>query len=152
VAAMVTAYVVLDGFDLGAGTIYLAIAKTDEERRRMLRAIGPVWDGNELWLIAAASTLHFAFPEFCASILSGFYSPLRMVLGFLLLRLIGVELRRRAQSGPGQKLLDAIFSVSSILLTVSFGLALGNLVRGVPLDANGHFFEPLWTTFQLGDQ
>src|SRR5215475_9655636 len=65
VAAMVTAYVVLDGFDLGAGTIYLAIAKTDEERRRMLRAIGPVWDGNELWLIAAASTLHFAFPEFC---------------------------------------------------------------------------------------
>src|SRR5215470_1772727 len=93
VAVMVTAYVVLDGFDLGAGAIYLFIAKTDEERRRVLRSIGPVWDGNEVWLLAAGGTLYFAFPPLYAASFSGFYLPLMMVLWLLMCRAIGIELR-----------------------------------------------------------
>src|ERR1700735_5883871 len=93
VAVMVATYVVLDGFDLGAGVIYLVAAKTNDERRRVLRAIGPVWDGNEVWLIAAGGTLYFAFPQLYASSFSGFYLPLMMVLWLLMLRGLGIELR-----------------------------------------------------------
>jgi len=83
VAAMIGTYVVLDGFDLGAGAIYLIAAKTNDERRRVLRAIGPVWDGNEVWLIAGGGTLYFAFPALYASSFSGFYLPLMIVLWLL---------------------------------------------------------------------
>ena len=93
VAVMVAAYVLLDGFDLGAGAIHLFIAKTDDERRTILRAIGPVWDGNEVWLLAAGGTLYFAFPLLYASSFSGFYLPLMMVLWLLMLRAIGIEFR-----------------------------------------------------------
>jgi cytochrome d ubiquinol oxidase subunit II len=150
VAVMITAYVVLDGFDLGAGAIYLAVAKTDEERRRILGAIGPVWDGNEVWLLAAGGTLYFAFPQLYASSFSGFYLPLMMVLWLLMLRAIGIEFRAHVRNPVWQRLFDVVFAVSSILLAVFFGVALGNVVRGVPLDATGYFFEPLWTSFQLG--
>ena len=91
VAVMLTAYVVLDGFDLGAGIIYLTVARTSDERRTVLRAIGPVWDGNEVWLLAAGGTLYFAFPQLYASSFSGFYLPLMMVLWLLMLRAIGIE-------------------------------------------------------------
>jgi cytochrome d ubiquinol oxidase subunit II len=149
VAVMVTAYVVLDGFDLGAGAIYLAVAKTDDERRRVLRSIGPVWDGNEVWLLAAGGTLYFAFPQLYASSFSGFYLPLMVVLWLLMLRGIGIEFRAHVRNPVWQHFFDVVFSVSSILLAVFFGAALGNVVRGVPLDATGYFFEPLWTNFQL---
>jgi len=152
VAVMVTTYVVLDGFDLGAGAIYLLAAKTDEERRRVLRAIGPVWDGNEVWLLAAGGTLYFAFPQLYASSFSGFYLPLMIVLWLLMLRAIGIEFRAHVENPVWQGFFDVIFSVSSILLAMFFGAALGNVVRGVPLDATGYFFEPLWTTFKLGSQ
>jgi len=150
VGVMVTAYVVLDGFDLGAGTIYLAIARTDEERRRVLRAIGPVWDGNEVWLLAAGGTLYFAFPQLYASSFSGFYLPLMVVLWLLMLRAIGIEFRAHVEDPMWKHLFDVVFCVSSALLAVFFGAALGNVVRGVPLDASGYFFEPLWTNFRLG--
>ena len=152
VAAMITTYVVLDGFDLGAGAIYLFAAKTNDERRRVLRAIGPVWDGNEVWLIAAGGTLYFAFPRLYASSFSGFYLPLTMVLWLLILRGIGIEFRAHIESGIWQSFFDVIFSGSSILLAVFFGAALGNVMRGVPLDSTGYFFEPLWTNFKLGPQ
>src|SRR5271166_3349623 len=152
VAVMVTTYVVLDGFDLGAGAIYLMAAKTDEERRRVLRAIGPVWDGNEVWLLAAGGTLYFAFPQLYASSFSGFYLPLMMVLWLLMLRAVGIEFRAHIEVPVWQQFFDAVFAVSSILLCVFFGAALGNVVRGVPLDATGYFFEPLWTNFKLGAQ
>ncbi|PYX30691.1 MAG: cytochrome d ubiquinol oxidase subunit II [Acidobacteria bacterium] len=152
VAAMITAYVVLDGFDLDAGAIYLAVAKTDEERRRVLGSIGPVWDGNEVWLIAAAGTLYFAFPQLYASSFSGFYLPLMVVLWLLILRGIGIEFRTHVHNPVWQNFFDAVFSASSILLAVFFGAALGNVVRGVPLDSTGYFFEPLWTSFQLSAQ
>jgi cytochrome bd ubiquinol oxidase subunit II len=152
VAAMLTAYVVLDGFDLGAGAIYLIAAKTDDERRRVLRSIGPVWDGNEVWLIAAGGTLYFAFPKLYASSFSGFYLPLMMVLWLLILRGISIEFRVHIENEVWKNFFDVVFSLSSILLIVFFGVALGNVVRGVPLDATGYFFEPLWTTFRLGPQ
>ena len=148
VAVMVAAYVVLDGFDLGAGAIYLAAGRNSEERRRILRAIGPVWDGNEVWLLAAGGTLYFAFPLLYASSFSGFYLPLMMVLWLLMLRGIGIELRGHMENPVWMGFFDLIFCGSSVLLAIFFGAALGNVVRGVPLGADGYFFEPLWTNFR----
>jgi cytochrome bd ubiquinol oxidase subunit II len=149
VAVMITAYVVLDGFDLGAGIIYLIAAKTDNERRAVLKAIGPVWDGNEVWLLAAGGTLYFAFPQLYASSFSGFYLPLMMVLWLLMLRAIGIEFRLHVPAPVWKSFFDAIFFLSSALLAIFFGAALGNVIRGVPLDAEGYFFEPLWTNFHI---
>ena len=150
VAVMVTIYVVLDGFDLGAGVIYFLVAKTNEERRRVLRAIGPVWDGNEVWLLAAGGTLYFAFPLLYASSFSGFYLPLMMVLWLLMMRAIGIEFRGHLENPVWQEFFDVVFALASILLCIFLGAALGNVVRGVPLDSTGYFFEPLWTNFRLG--
>jgi cytochrome d ubiquinol oxidase subunit II len=150
VAVMVAAYVVLDGFDLGAGAIYLTAGKTSDERRKILRAIGPVWDGNEVWLLAAGGTLYFAFPLLYASSFSGFYLPLMMVLWLLMLRGIGIELRAHVENPVWVGFFDLIFCVASVLLAIFFGAALGNVVRGVPLGPDGYFFEPLWTNFRVG--
>jgi len=150
VAVMVTVYVVLDGFDVGAGVIYLAVAKTSDERRMVLRAIGPVWDGNEVWLLAAGGTLYFAFPQLYASSFSGFYLPLMMVLWLLMLRAIGIEFRAQMENPVWQGFFDVIFFGASALLTIFLGAALGNVIRGVPLGADGYFFEPLWTNFRVG--
>ena len=150
VAVMVAAYVVLDGFDLGAGVIYLTAARSPDERRAIMRAIGPVWDGNEVWLLAAGGTLYFAFPLLYASSFSGFYLPLMMVLWLLMLRGIGIELRAHMQNPVWRGFFDVIFCVSSVLLCIFFGAALGNVVRGVPLGPDQYFFEPLWTNFRVG--
>jgi cytochrome bd ubiquinol oxidase subunit II len=152
VSVMIAAYVVLDGFDLGAGIIYLVAARTPEQRRKILRSIGPVWDGNEVWLLAAGGTLYFAYPQLYASAFSGFYLPLMMVLWLLMLRGIGIELRAHMENPVWQGFFDVVFCVSSALLAIFFGAALGNVIRGVPLRADGYFFEPLWTNFRLGPQ
>ncbi len=152
VAIMIAMYVLLDGFDLGAGAIHLFVAKTDEERRQVLASIGPVWDGNEVWLIAAGGTLYFAFPVLYASAFSGFYLPLMIVLWLLILRGASIEFRNHIKSVVWDPLWDFLFWGSSLLLAVFFGAALGNVVRGVPLDSSGYFFEPLWTNFGLGDE
>jgi len=150
VAVMVAAYVVLDGFDLGAGVIYLTAARTSAERQTIMRAIGPVWDGNEVWLLAAGGTLYFAFPLLYASSFSGFYLPLMMVLWLLMLRGIGIELRAHMDNPVWRGFFDFVFCGSSALLTIFFGAALGNVVRGVPLGPDQYFFEPLWTNFRVG--
>src|SRR6202046_2051581 len=152
VAVMLAAYVVLDGFDLGAGVGYLVSAKTSEDRRMVLRSIGPVWDGNEVWLLAAGGTLYFAFPLLYASSFSGFYLPLMMVLWLLMLRAIGIEFRAHVQEKVWKGFFETIFGGSIILLAIFFGAALGNVVRGVPLNAEGYFFEPLWTNWRVGAQ
>jgi cytochrome d ubiquinol oxidase subunit II len=152
VAAMVAVYVLLDGFDLGAGALHLIIARSDEERRMVLRAIGPVWDGNEVWLLAAGGTLYFAFPLLYASSFSGFYLPLMMVLWLLMLRAIGIEFRSHIGDPMSKQFFDAIFAGASILLAIFFGAALGNVVRGVPLNPEHYFFEPLWTNWRVGEQ
>src|SRR5579862_5449649 len=133
VALMVAMYVLLDGFDLGAGAIHLLVAKTDHERRQVLASIGPVWDGNEVWLLAAGGTLYFAFPQLYASGFSGFYLPLMMVLWLLMLRAIGIEFRAHIENPVWQGFFDVVFCVSSALLAIFFGAALGNVIRGVPL-------------------
>ncbi|MGA9115338.1 MAG: cytochrome d ubiquinol oxidase subunit II [Bacteroidota bacterium] len=152
VALMLVVYVVLDGFDLGAGMIHLWAARTDAERRTVLNAIGPVWDGNEVWLLAAGGTLYFAFPPVYASAFSGFYLPLMIVLWLLMMRGLGIELRHRVQHPLWKSFWDTVFSAGSVLLAVFFGAALGNLIRGVPLGEEGYFFEPLWTTFAPGPE
>jgi len=150
VAAMITAYVVLDGFDLGAGVLHLIIAKTDQERQTVIRTIGPVWDGNEVWLLAGGGTLFFAFPLLYASGFSGFYLPLMIVLWLLILRGIGIELRMHLNGTVWRGFFDGCFAISSLLLTIFFGAALGNVVRGVPLNKEGYFFLPLWTNWRPG--
>jgi len=150
VSVMIAAYVVLDGFDLGAGGIYLMAGRTRDDRRKILRSIGPVWDGNEVWLLAAGGTLYFAYPQLYASAFSGFYLPLMIVLWLLMLRGIGIELRAHMENPVWQGFFDVIFCFSSALLTIFFGAALGNVIRGVPLGPDGYFFEPLWTNFRLG--
>ena len=149
VAFMLVMYVILDGFDLGAGILHLLVAKDESERRSVLAAIGPVWDGNEVWLLAAGGTLYFAFPLLYASSFSGFYLPLMIVLWLLMLRGLGIELRHHVDHSLWKAFWDASFAVGSILLAVFFGAALGNVVRGVPLQPDGYFFEPLWTTFTV---
>ena len=152
VAVMVAVYAVLDGFDLGAGAIYLIAAKENDERRKILRAIGPVWDGNEVWLLAGGGVLYFAFPKLYASSFSGFYLPLMMVLWLMILRAVGIEFRGQLDHPMWREFFDVVFSVSSALLALFFGVALGNVIRGVPLDSSGYFFEPLWTNFKLSDR
>jgi cytochrome d ubiquinol oxidase subunit II len=150
VAVMIAAYVVLDGFDIGAGIVYLYVGRTAEDRSRVMRAIGPVWDGNEVWLLAAGGTLYFAFPQLYASAFSGFYLPLMMVLWLLMLRGMGIEFRMHMQNPVWQKFFDSIFFLSSALLAIFFGAALANVIRGVPLGEDGYFFEALWTDFRVG--
>src|SRR6202007_3279641 len=152
VALMIAIYVLLDGFDLGAGAIHFLVAKTNEERRQGIATIGPVWDGNEVWLVAAGGTLYFAFPSLYASGFSGFYLPLMVVLWLLILRGSAIEFRNHIQSPIWIPFLDFFFSASSLLLAVFLGAALGNVIRGVPLDGSGYFFEPLWTNFRVGEQ
>jgi cytochrome d ubiquinol oxidase subunit II len=150
VAAMIIGYVVLDGFDLGAGAVYFFAGKNPDERRAILSTIGPVWDGNEVWLIAAGGTLFFAFPTLYAASFSGFYLPLMIVLWLLILRGISIEFRNHLANAVWTPFWDVVFAGSSILLTIMFGAALGNIMRGVPIDTEGRFFEPLWTDFQPG--
>src|SRR5215813_10675248 len=118
VALMLTAYVVLDGFDLGVGILHLFLARTEEERGVLLRAIGPVWDGNEVWLVAGGGTLYFAFPLLYASAFSGFYLPLMIVLWLLILRAMGIELRSHIDSSVWRGLFGGCFAFSSLLLIV----------------------------------
>src|SRR5262249_31803365 len=124
VAGMVIAYVALDGFDLGAGAIHLFAAKSQPERAQIIRAIGPVWDGNEVWLIAAGGAIFFAFPRLYASSFSGFYLPLMIVLWLLMLRGVGVELRSHVDDEMWHALFDFVFSAASALLAIFFGAAI----------------------------
>src|SRR6266403_912083 len=128
VAVMIIAYVVLDGFDLGAGVLHLLIVRTEEERVTVIRTIGRVWDGNEVWLIAAGGTLYFAFPALYASSFSGFYLPLNIVLWLLMLRAVGIEFRLHLESPVWRGFFDGAFWLASALLGIFFGAALGNVI------------------------
>jgi cytochrome d ubiquinol oxidase subunit II len=150
VAVMIVGYVVLDGFDLGVGVLHLFLVRSESERRATLASIGPVWDGNEAWLLAGGGTLYFAFPLLYASAFSGFYLPLMIVLWLLILRGVSLELRNHANVGMWTALLDALFGLASTLLIIFYGAALANVVRGVPLQPDGYFFLPLWTNWQPG--
>jgi cytochrome bd ubiquinol oxidase subunit II len=150
VAFMLAAYVVLDGFDVGVGILGPILARTEQDRRVMLRSIGPVWDGNEVWLIAGGGTLYFAFPLLYASAFSGFYLPLMIVLWLLIGRGIGIELRSHADDAVWRSFFDGLFFISSALLAIFLGAALANVIRGVPIGPDQYFFLPLWTNWRVG--
>ncbi len=150
---MLGMYVILDGYDFGAGIIHLFFAKTEKDKKAITSAIGPFWDANEVWLIASGGVLFFAFPTLYASSFSGFYLPLIMILWLLIFRAVGLELRGQVQNVLWQSFWDKAFGIASLLLALFFGIALGNVVRGVNLGMveNGigahephFFFLPLW--------
>jgi cytochrome d ubiquinol oxidase subunit II len=144
-AAMVTVYVVLDGFDLGAGALHLHLSRTDEERDQVTDAIGPVWNGNEVWLVAAGGVLFLAFPRAYAGAFSGLYFGMILVLWLLIGRGLALELRHQLDSPLWRSACDAVFSLSSLALAAVLGVAIGNVVRGVPLNAEGYFQLPLFS-------
>jgi cytochrome d ubiquinol oxidase subunit II len=146
-ALTVTMYVVMDGFDLGAGALHLLVARTDAERRLVLAAIGPLWDGNEVWLLATGGVLFLAFPKVLASALSGFYLAIFLVIWALVLRGAAIEFRSHVRSPLWRQAWDVVFSAASALLAVVLGAALGNVLRGVPLDERGWFTLSLFTDF-----
>ncbi len=138
-AGMLTTYAVLDGFDLGVGILHLFVARSEQEREAGINAIGPVWNGNEVWLLAAGGSLVVAFPHVYASAFSGFYLALMLVLWLLLVRGLSIEFRHQVDDSLWRQAWDAAFSLASVLLALLFGVALGNVLRGVPFDASGEF-------------
>src|SRR6516162_742098 len=149
---MLGGYVVLGGTDLGVGMLSLVLARDEGERSEVFRAIRPVWKPNEVWLIAAGGTMFLAFPTALAASFSGFYLALTIVVWLLAFRGLGLELRYHTSDRLWRQFWDAALSFSSLLLALFLGTALGNVVRGVPLDAQGVFFEPLWTDFRVGQE
>ena len=152
VAALLAAYVVMDGFDFGAGALHFLVARNDAERREVLAAIGPFWDGNEVWLLATGGVLFLAFPKVLASGLSGFYFAIFLVLWILILRGIAIEFRSHLEHPLWRSAWDFVFSAASLLLPVLFGAALGNLLRGLPIDREGWFSLALFTDFRTSGE
>jgi cytochrome bd ubiquinol oxidase subunit II len=132
-------YAVLDGFDLGVGAIHLWVGRNDDERRTSLLAIGPVWDGNEVWLIATGGLLVLSFPRVYAAGFSGFYLALMIVLWLLMGRGLALEWRANVQSQMWRDAADVVFSVCSFLLALFLGVAVGNVINGVPLNPHGYY-------------
>ncbi len=133
---LLAGYAVLDGFDLGVGMLH-PLAKNDGERRIFINAIGPVWDGNEVWLITFGGAMFAAFPEVYASVFSGFYDAFMLLLLAIILRAVSIEFRSKIQSMKWRRLWDGAFFVSSGLATLLFGVAVGNGMIGLPLDERG---------------
>ena len=139
VGVLFTGYAILDGFDLGIGALHL-LTKTDSERRLMINSIGPVWDGNEVWLVTGGGALFAAFPEVYATAFSGFYLAMVLLLVGLIFRAVAIEFRSKEQARWWRTFWDVSFSVSSILSAMLIGVALGNIVWGISLDSE-HIFR-----------
>jgi cytochrome d ubiquinol oxidase subunit II len=150
IAGMLAVYVVLDGFDFGAGILHLCVARNDVERRTILKAIGPLWDGNEVWLLASGGILVYAFPKAYAAGFSGFYLPLVMALWLLVMRGVSIEFRSHEEHHLWRSFWDGVFWLSSTLMAIILGAALGNVIRGVPIAGSGYFSGPLFTDFRVG--
>jgi len=143
IGVLVTGYVVMDGLDLGTGIIYPFIAKSEEDRRVVLRSVGPVWDGNEVWLLTAGGALFAAFPAVYATVFSGFYLALMLVLFCLILRVGALEFRPVDPEWRG--FWDGVLFVASALISLLIGVAAGNLIRGIPLTNAGEFAGNFFT-------
>lgn len=136
----VIAYVALDGFDLGVGILNF-FTKKDQDRRLFLNAIGPVWDGNEVWLVIVAGALFAGFPEVYATLFSGFYNICMVLLAGLIFRAVAIEFRSKRPSPFWRKSWDATFSTASLVIAFSLGLVFGNLLDGIPLDSEKNFVQ-----------
>lgn len=148
VGGMYAAWAVLDGFDFGVGMLHRVVAKTDAERRQVIGSIGPVWDGNEVWLVAAGGSTLLAFPKLLAAGFSGLYLPVIYAVWALMLRGAAIELRSHLDSPLWRSFFDTVFVVASLLVPLLMGVALGNVVRGVPLTPEGFFELPLFASFR----
>jgi cytochrome d ubiquinol oxidase subunit II len=138
VGILFTGYAMLDGFDLGIGALHL-FTKKDEERRVMFNAIGPVWDGNEVWLVTGGGALFAAFPNVYATAFSGFYLALFLLLASLIFRAVAIEFRSKRPQGWWRQMWDVSFAAGSVMSSLLIGVALGNIAWGVPVDADGEF-------------
>jgi cytochrome bd ubiquinol oxidase subunit II len=135
---IIAGYLILDGFDMGVGMLHIILARTDAERRVLLNSIGPVWDGNEVWLILGGGVLFAAFPLVYASLFSGFYLAMMAVLLVMILRTVAIEFRSKRESPRWRSTWDFIFWISSLGLALLLGVAFGNVISGVTLDARGN--------------
>lgn len=139
-------YAVLDGFDLGIGTLYLSF-KQENERQLLLKAIGPFWNGNEVWLVAGGGALFAAFPNAYASIFSGLYLPLMLLLSGIIFRAIAIEFRNKEESVKWRRNWDVAFSVASIIVLFVLGVAVANFITGLPIDEYGDMSVPFFSLF-----
>jgi cytochrome d ubiquinol oxidase subunit II len=139
VGVLLVGYAVLDGFDLGAGILNPFVAKTDDERRTVLRSIGPVWDGNEVWLLTAGGALFAAFPLVYATVFSGFYLALMLLLAALIFRAVALEFRDQMEGAGWRRAWDVAFFLGSAVPALLLGVAIGNIIRGLPLNAAGEY-------------
>jgi len=146
---MLTMFAVLDGWNFGAGALNLTVARPGDERRQVVAAIGPTWSWHEVWLVAAGATFLLAFPKVMAVAFSGFYLALWLVLWSFILRGVAIEVGGHIDDPLWQSAWDFVFAAASLLLAVLFGAALGNVIRGVPLDASGKFAMSLFTNFDV---
>ena len=138
IGVLLSGYAILDGFDLGVGAIFLFV-KGDENRRLVLNSIGPVWDGNEVWLVTGGGALFAAFPHVYATVFSGFYTAFMVLIFVLIFRAVAIEFRSKQPMQWWRNMWDRAFSVASILIAFLMGVALGNIVTGVPLGADKEF-------------
>jgi cytochrome bd ubiquinol oxidase subunit II len=152
VGVLLMGYAILDGFDLGAGILYL-FSKKEEEKKAILKSIGPFWDGNEVWLLTGGGALFAAFPAVYAATFSGFYLAMMLVLFGLIFRAVSIEFRNQLDSDLWKKIFDKGFVIGSFLPALLYGVAVGNVVRGLPMDADynytGTFFD-LLNPYSLG--
>ncbi len=139
IGILIIGYAVLDGFDLGIGSLYFLLAKSNAERRSLLNTIGPVWNANEVWLLTGGGALFAAFPPVYASVFSGFYLAMLLVLFGLILRAVSVEFRSHHDSTRWQECFDKLFLLGSLLPALLLGVAVGNIAKGLPLDAAGNY-------------
>jgi cytochrome d ubiquinol oxidase subunit II len=144
IGVLFTGYAMLDGFDLGVGALHLFTRK-DEERRIMLNAIGPVWDGNEVWLVTGGGALFAAFPNVYATVFSGFYFAFVLLLVALIFRAVAIEFRSKQPMRWWRQMWDVGFSLGSLLSSFLIGVAMGNIAWGVPIDARGEYAGTFWT-------
>lgn len=144
VGVLIIGYAILDGFDLGVGVLHL-FARSEEERRIHINAIGPVWDGNEVWLLTGGGALFAAFPIVYATVFSGFYLALILLLVALIFRAVSMEFRGKVESPGWKKTWDIAFGVGSLLPAVLFGVAFGNILHGIPLDAAHNYTGTFFT-------
>lgn len=138
VGVLIIGYAILDGFDLGVGVLHL-FTRSSQERRLFLNAIGPVWDGNEVWLLTGGGALFAAFPMVYATVFSGFYLAMMLLLVALIFRAVSLEFRGKVDSERWRQIWDWAFGLGSLLPAVLFGVAFGNILRGVPIDAAGRW-------------
>ncbi len=147
IAVLFTGFFVLEGFDYGVGILLPFVAKTDAERRRVINTIGPVWDGNEVWILTGGGAIFAAFPHWYATLFSGFYLALFLILAALIVRGVAFEFRSKDKSPAWRRTWDAMIFVGSLLPALLWGVALANLLKGVPIDASksyvGGFFDLL---------